>query len=166
MCSYLTVPAASLDVVVHLNRSVDIVMRQGIYTLNEYRAKSPDQDAYDFPTIFGGTLDDCELTKGRCKWDDALECFTATCATTDVQCPPAGTEMCPGYTYDPCNNDYVCEGQCASRTKFRNCCEDADDYVDGTRYHITQPRCCAGASASSCENTCLLYTSPSPRDRG
>ena len=181
--STVIAPSASFDLTAFADHA-EVAWRLGTYRADA--AKFQGQNDFDYAAYFTGNLTGCQFSQGTCAWDPAKRCLTLKCARTHIDCPPADLPRCPGWTYDECTHKYVCEHECATKSPT-GCCQAAagtdDDVMHGKRYHVENPLCCpydtprttttaplrtrvpARASRRRPSGTCLLYTSPRPRDR-
>ena len=159
-CAYTDLPGASFDVVAFAERA-EVAWRLG--TFRDDNVHFPKQNFYDYAAYFEGNLTGCSYANDVCAWDDSKKCLTLTCGATDIDCPPAGLDECPGWTYDPCKHHYVCENECVKKSVF-GCCKpkdgDDDDVMHGHRYHVNNPLCCAAGTEDGCQPTEIFWNGP------
>ena len=159
-CGYTDLPGASFDVVAFAERA-EVAWRLG--TFRDDNVHFPKQNFYDYAAYFEGNLTGCSYANDVCAWDDSKKCLTLTCGATDIDCPPAGLDECPGWTYDPCKHHYVCENECVKKSVF-GCCKpkdgDDDDVMHGHRYHVNNPLCCAAGTEDGCQPTEIFWNGP------
>ncbi|KAH8093052.1 ATPase [Aureococcus anophagefferens] len=159
-CGYTDLPGASFDVVAFAERA-EVAWRLG--TFRDDNVHFPKQNFYDYAAYFEGNLTGCSYANDVCAWDDTKKCLTLTCGATAIDCPPAGLDECPGWTYDPCKHHYVCENECVKKSVF-GCCKpkdgDDDDVMHGHRYHVNNPLCCAAGTEDGCQPTEIFWNGP------
>ena len=109
----------------------------------------PPAGKFDFayPGVLEGNLTDCTwVANTECVSPlSGSDCFKIECERIDVACPPAGQDVCPDFTNTSCGT--------IPGTTTKYWMHKCNPLATPKREKVTLVACC------------LLYTSPSPRDR-